>query len=38
VDYYCQHSSDKEQFIHNLASEIPDQKTRDEFTKKWSLA
>ena len=38
VDYYCQHSTDKEQFIHNLASEIPDQKTRDEFTKKWSLA
>ena len=38
VDYYCQNSTDKEQFIQNLASEIPDQKTRDEFTKKWGLA
>ncbi len=38
VDYYSQNSTDKEQFIQNLASEIPDQKTRDEFTKKWSLA
>ena len=38
VDYYCQHSTDKDQFIHNLANEIPDQKTRDKFIKKWSLA
>jgi serine/threonine protein kinase len=37
VDYYCQESSDKDEFIHNLANEIPDQKLRDEFTKKWSM-
>jgi serine/threonine protein kinase len=37
VDHYCQESSDKEEFIQNLASEIPDQKLRDEFTKKWSI-
>jgi len=37
VDYFCQNSTDKEQFIQNLANEIPDQKTRDEFTKKWSM-
>ena len=37
VDYYCQESSDKDEFINNLANEIPDQRLRDEFTKKWSI-
>jgi serine/threonine-protein kinase len=37
VDYYCQESHDKEEFIKNLANEIPDQQSRDEFTKRWSV-
>lgn len=37
VDYYCEKSADKSEFIHNLADEIPDQRSRDEFIKKWSM-
>lgn len=37
VDYYCQESPDKDHFIYSLANEIPDQKSRNEFIKKWSL-
>lgn len=38
VDYYCIESTDKEEFLQNLANEIPDHKSRDEFVKKWSLS
>lgn len=38
VDYYCRESSDKEEFLKNLAKEIPDHNSRDEFLKKWSMA
>jgi serine/threonine-protein kinase len=38
VDHYCNESTDKEEFLKNLASEIPDRNSRDEFVKKWSLS
>lgn len=38
VDHYCNESTDKEEFLHNLANEIPDRKSRDEFVRKWSLS
>lgn len=38
VDHYCNESTDKEEFLHNLASEIPDRNSRNEFVKKWSLS
>ncbi len=38
VEHYCMEASDKDQFLHKLADEIPDQNERDIFLRRWALA